>query len=556
MLNRVFVAALAAWVATGGLAFAGGPISTQGLPGSTPYQATGGNAAINSGARFGLQLNVLDFNADASGATDSSAAFIAAAAAQTQGSIRDVQVPAGSYLISNPITVGSTTSSQCFVGQGWSSQIIVGPGFNTSALGVFLPTPNTASNVQPCIKNMRITFQQPNDLTTTSTGTNISGQNTINLASVAGITTGMVVNDATDPNAVPNTSNNKQLATPTVTLIVGNTITISVNLSGTISAGHVIAFAQPRANFKTLSQGCSTTPGSAYCKYPWAVYSASQTNDVLLDNVIIESAWNGVYIRGSTFHIGSLKVGALNVGLDIDNCYNFPQIGDYLFWAFGINQTNNQAALSILYYDGNNIAANLGRTDGLAADSLQTWAGQIILTSTWTFGSIRQLMLDGANADISILSAANKGFVLISNMYSSKPAQTYGAPVYINPVSTFLTDISNINIISASPYNSAFVAVNGLTILSSGVMSDIQQANIPMIKLQGGQLKLSNLSLDANPSRTDTYITQTGGVLQMGSNIDFTTAPGTGGTGLSVTGAGTNQMITTSTIAWNGWAHP
>ena len=494
---------------------------------------------------------------DPTGATDSSSAINVALTTVTNGQLSNVILPNGTFLINNPLAVGSTTGSQCLIGQGWGTQLIVGPTFNPNALGVIIPSTNPNAFAQPCVKNVRITFQQPNDLTSPAIGTNASGQATIHVTSTTGLSVGMYVNDQTNLNAIPNPPNLQGVTLSTIASINSgaSTVTLNVNLAATIPGGDIINFAPPRASFTTLSQGCSTTAGAPFCKYPWAIYGANSTNDLTLDNVLIEAAWQGVYIRGSTFHIGSLKVGALLTGLDIDSCFNFPKIIDYMFWDFGLNANYTyvqQAALIEAFYDGNPVAANLGRVDGLAVDSLQTWTGIVNLTSTWSFGSFSQIMLDGANANLSITSATSFGFALIQNLYSTKPAQTYGSPIYLNNTGTFFTKFGNFVVISASPYNSGIVNANGLTTIEGGYIDDIQQANIPMIQVQGGQVQLENLTLDASAGRTDTYLNQTGGSLQIGPNVNFRAAPGAAGVGFATSANNALNSIA-STTKLNGW---
>jgi len=500
-----------------------------------------------------IASGVMVANADPTGVLDSSAAINAAAALSVGGVIQNVILPSGTFLISNQLNIGSPTASQCLVGQGWGTVLHVTVAFNPSANGVVNLSGTSLNNVQPCVKNLQIQFDQPTDLQTTASAGTIAGSNIVTVSSTAGIANGMIVVDVTHSSAIPNTLNNGVLALPTVTNISGNLVTISQNVSSPgISSGDQIDFAQPRANFASLGS-CSSSSGQSGCKYPWAIYAGSNVNSPYIDNVQIRGAWNGTYIRGSQFHIGTLYTGAFNVGIDIDNCYNFPSVDNYLFWNFGINDGNaQQSALSLNYYDGSTVAANIGRTDGISWGALQTWAGIVNIETSFTFGAIHQLFLDGANADINV-TASQAGFLMVGEFYSTKPSQTYGSPVYVNANSAFDVEIANLNISSASPYNTAVILAGGILGLKGGYMWDGQQASIPMIKQQGGVLRISNMAFDAGASRTDTYILQSSGLMQLGTNNAFIQSPGTGAVGFSSSG-GTYRED--AQIYWNGWTHP
>ncbi|MDR3534931.1 MAG: glycosyl hydrolase family 28-related protein [Acetobacteraceae bacterium] len=508
--------------------------------------ATSGTTARSFAARAADVANALDFGADPTGAADSSTAINAAIATG-----KAVYLPSGTYQVNNALTVGTTTASQRLYGDGWSTVLHVSNTFSSTASGVVVLSPNSVNNAQPAVENLRFLFDQPSDVVTTASAASASGNTTVTVASTSGISVGMVVYDVTTPAALPNAKDNNRLSIPHVASISGTTITLDNTISsGGVLSGDSLHFAASRAMAQTLAAGCTVGAGGTGCKYPPAIY-ASSANDVHIDHVMIAGAWDGVYLRGQTFHIGTLFVGALDVGLDVDNCYNFPQIDDYETWNFGFDDTGSStSAASVLnYYDGNTVSANLGRTDGVSISSLQTWTGVVNITSDWTFGSIGRLMLDGNNADLNVTPGSGGGFLQIANVYSSKSAQTYGAPLYINAPSGFLFSIGDANLTSASAYNPAIVVAGGVVSITHGNFSDIQQSTKPFVSQTAGEVRLSGIRMAAS-GRTDTIISQTAGTLKI-NGLDFVSAAGTGGVGMSVTDTAANSI---KGVYWNGFA--
>lgn len=508
-------------------------------------KASGATTLRSLAARAADVANVLDFGADPTGAADSSTAINAALATG-----KAVYLPSGTYLVNNALTVGSTTASQRLYGDGWSTVLHVSNTFSSTASGVVVLSPNSVNNAQPAVENLRFLFDQPSDVVTTASAASASGNTTVTVASTAGISVGMVVYDVTTPAALPNAKDNNRLSIPHVASISGNTITLDITILGSgIASGDSLHFAASRAMAQTLAAGCTVGAGGTGCEYPPAIY-ANSANDVHIDHVMVAGAWTGVYLRGQTFHIGTLYVGALNVGLDVDTCANFPQIDDYEFWGFGFDDTGAASgkAQVLNYYDGSTVAANLGRTDGGAINNLQTWGGIVNITSDWTFGSIGTLMLDGNNADLNVVSGSSAGFLQIGKVYSSKGAQTYGVPLYVNVPSGFLFSVGDLNLTSASAYNAAISVWGGVVSIAHGNFSDIQQSTKPFLYQTSGEVRLSNIRMDAS-GRTDTIVSQTAGTLKV-SGLDFVNAAGTGGVGMSVTDTAANSI---KGVYWNGF---
>jgi hypothetical protein len=463
----------------------------------------------------------------------------------------NVYLPSGSYHVTNPINV---PPGQCLIGDGWSTIIDVDMDFSTSASGVVVVTPTSSPNdVKPCVSGLQIFFHLPADVVST-VGAASSGATTLtvsNPSTLAQLKVGDYVFNNTTPSSIPAGTG---VAPTTITSISGSVITITPALAGNVTNTDQIHFNRARANFKPLGS-CNTVPSATShgypCQYPWAIYdNGAQNMDV--DKVFVSQAYNGVYIRGQTFHIGYLEVGAVNIGLDLDDCYNFPQIDDYVFWNFTLNGGGSSGtvsrAIDNVFYDGHTIAGNLGETDGVAIGKWQVWTGQTNFTSRFTWGNIDQMMLDG---DFANLNVANCQFFQVAQMYSTKSGLSSGIPLNFAPSSSSCkATFSNVNMGSVAQYNNIKVSNGSLQILGGNIWNGITGTTTSEIYQTGGKLEISNTTLDCGGIAAGaTYVQQTGGELKFQNN-KFTCVPNAGGTvGLSATDNAAN--VVTGNV-WNG----
>ncbi|MDR3418811.1 MAG: hypothetical protein P4L83_21765, partial [Nevskia sp.] len=402
--------------------------------------------------------------------------------------------------------------------------------FNTSAAGVIsLSTLANAPDVQLCVRNLSIRFHQPQDLVTTTTVATAAAGTTITVASASGIVVGDYVVDATNWAALSNWANISATPLTTVTQIAGNVITLSnAVLSTGVASGDTIDFAQPRANFTTLAQGCSLAPGAPGCKYPWAIYNnGSQTASV--NHVLIEGAWDGMYQRGQTYNINDLYVGALDQGLNEDNGHNFPQIDNYEAWNFGfgngVNATGH-SAFSNNYYDGNTVCANLGASDGLAAGKMQCWSSSLNLTSNWSWGHFANLMMDGSGANFNVSNTS--GWTQIANFYSTKGASAV-TPITVSSGQVYIGSAAIFDSENFSPTaGDILVSGGGLHIYGGWMVAGSETAIISPAVVTAGTLEFSHVKLDnvgsCGNSAWGGYVSQSGtGVVKITDN-EFTTS--------------------------------
>jgi hypothetical protein len=370
------------------------------------------------------RVNVVDVGAFPNTlSSDSSVGINNALAAIQFGAPRNAYLPAATYHVTSPLNVGTATQGQCLEGDGDSSVVDISTDFSTTAAGVIVlagQTPNSTIGSTPCVRRLTGQFHQPPDLPEITTQvTSVSGT-TVTLSSVAGVVTGDYMVDITTNNAISAWPNQTQ--STVVTGITGNVVTFAPAALAQINSGDTIDFAQPRANFTTLAQGCSLAPGAPGCKYPPFIY-AQGAGIVSVDDIRVNAAWDGISISGGTnstegFTADHLRVGALDVAFAAGDIHNAPRIGMFESWNYGFNTSiGGGPAFLQNYYDGNNQCGNFGATDGLVADQYLCWIGRVVLNSNWSFGTFTQLALDGGS-DLEI-NGGNGAPTIIGHGYQT-----------------------------------------------------------------------------------------------------------------------------------------
>jgi hypothetical protein len=527
--------------------------------GSSQVVSLPGSVAANSTySATSPVANALWYGADPTGATDSSTAINAAAAATQYGVARNVYLPAGVYHIASPITIGSTSSSatgQCLVGDGFNTILDVSTDFSPSASGVVTLAGYVSDpGVQLCVKDLTIRFHQPADIMTTTTQATSTGSSTITVSGATGILVGDYVVDATNYGAISNYNVDASTPLTTVTNIAGNVLTLSnAVLSPGVSSGDTVEFAQPKANFATLTSGCSLTAGSAGCKYPWAIYNnGAQTAH--FDHVLIEGAWDGLYQRGQTYHINDLYVGALDQGINQDNSLNFPQIDNYEMWSFGNgNGVNAQNHLAFVenYYDGNTVCANLGRSDGLAAGKIQCWIGSVNLTSNWTYGQFDHLMMDGTSANFAA-SGVSWGFAQIANFYSMAGQGSITTPIQVSGGNVYMSNAYTATSAARALTAGNMLVTGGSLHIYGGIINANENVSIPDAVVTGGTLEIDNTEMQSGKKYlypSTPWIAQSGtGILKFEHNHFIA-----GGSSAAVSIGVDNLFNKVSDNVWNGW---
>lgn len=491
----------------------------------------------------GSIANVLHYpGVDPTGVADSTTAFRNALATG-----KSVWAPAGTYLIRGQLTV---TGAQTLRGDGSATTLLVDGAFDpTVTTGVVVLT-NTLNQLRPALSDLTIKFVQPPDLVTTAAVAAASGTS-LTVANATGIVVGMSLVNRTHSNSILAPVYQTAGTATAVSAIAGNVLTLNRGITSPgVSAGDTLQFASVRSMFKTLAAGGTATPGGTGVQYPWAVYASPQ-GTVLIQRVMIIGAWNGIYVRGSSFQIEKADVFAHNIGLDIDGCFNFPSLIDYRFWPWGNEPIAGvRDALTNVYYDGQTVAANIGQCDGLGCFNFQSWRGHLNLTSGWSWGEFTGVMLDGDNTNLTI-TAAGGGWAQINNFYSTKGSMAVGKAFTLNAGNPkFRCTINGMQMISAATDISTLVQ-NGVMAISGGYFWDGLQGTLSMIQVAGtSSLHLSDTRLDASGPRTDTYIGMTGTASLNLHDVAFVQAAGAGGNAINASGT---NVVAINNVALNGW---
>lgn len=144
------------------------PLSGGEMSGPLVYTATGGTTKHSAQDRAADVANVLDFGADPTGVLDSTAAINAAAArpAANGSYLKTVYLPAGQYHIKGQITL---KDGQSLRGDGQGNTVLtVSDDFNPAATSVIL-IGNSVIDPGPTIRDLRIAFAQPSDVSSRAT---------------------------------------------------------------------------------------------------------------------------------------------------------------------------------------------------------------------------------------------------------------------------------------------------------------------------------------------------------------------------------------------------
>jgi hypothetical protein len=464
------------------------------------------------------------YNADSTGATDSSAAFNLAALTG-----KNIWVPSGKYYWKFAVNI---KNQGLYCADLPSVTIRVLTDFDSTASGVI--NLFGRENQSPSIFNCNIVASQPTPFTTTSTQTVTSGT-TVTVAAVTGsgggINIGSYIYDNTHKSGIP-------LFT-TVTNVVGNTITLSNTITSIVNSD-TLSFNATRAQAVSLGS-CTTNPGAGLCKYPPIINYNTGTpslcngaNRVVLDNIILSGAWDGVNAcGGGGTKIRHMQIGAIDYGIYVDNAQDLVAISDVECWPFGHNggvytETN--------YADGQNWCLKLGRVDGLAAEGITAFENGITSVSS-TFGvsedpwSFTSTVLDG-----SIMSFSQNGpRINFSGGSIFMPSNLPFAGLSITNAKFY---VSAFEFIVSSTITSVPPIVVGSSggIICSSCNFEQDGFSAPAIDISGnGQLFLANTAIIGHnlgtSANTGGYIVKesSNGILSLGPNVSFSAdIPGVG----------------------------
>ena len=143
-----------------------------------------------------------------------------------------------------------------------------------------------------------------------------------------------------------------------------------------------------------------------------------------------------------------------------------------------------------------------------------------------------------------------RGFVHITNCYSTKGANSLGLPISIQPVDGFRTTFTNLSMTVAAGGRPGMLINSGIVQIDNGYLWDGIQSATPIIQVfNTGVLYVTNTQFDASAGRTDTYINTSGSAWVYMSDCAFVQAP--------VGGCRRDKfrcsMYQFSNVRWNGW---
>ena len=513
------------------------------------------NAAIANSGAYGpfvpihtnSPANVMDFGADPTGVADSTAAIQAAVATG-----HDVWLPAGTYRLTDAITIQAGPTSRRLSGSGDGTVITIDMDFNPTAQGVFVLSSTTPTYAMPnvAIDGLRIRFVQPVDIQTTAAAAAAIGATTIAVASSTGIAIGQCAVDFTRYDALSNahSATHPVAQMITVTGIAGNVVSLSGPVASPgVTSGDTLYFGMTRATMAAPGTG-TTVPGGTGVRYPWAIY-APNIKTLRLKGIYIEGAWNGVYLRGESPIWEDVFVGAMNIGLDIDNCSDFGHIDIYKFFAYGLG-SNSPTDLGWgriqSWYDGATVAANVGKLDGMTIDALQSFVGMVNITPNFTYGQIGALALDGVNANLNITSTSS-GWLEIANFYRTVGAGMSSSPsINMAPTGNMQLHIANLSIAHGSAGPAINVSGGGLHVASGLIWHD----GLTALVLGGDNHSFGPMRFDGVP-RTRTYISHIAGGLQLAGA--YWVQPGANQPAIAITDNVRNVIGKNS---YNNWGIP
>jgi len=412
-------------------------------------------------------INVLDYGADPTGATDSATAFAnagtAAIAAGNSGP-RCVYMPGGNYLIS----AGAITNISCLEGDGMStSTILVNNTFNSSALGV-IQVPST--DTFPVYRNFGMTFVQ---------------------------------NSA----------------------------------------------ASSRANYISLAAGCGT--GTNGCAYPPAIYDASTSQRLQLQNLLISGAWDGFVFVGNAGGGGdyeNIYMGALDWGWQIDGVQDTTKVVNWHEWVFGMGNAGNGPYT--VYHDGNTGGWKVGRVDGLYAKNVLFLDANMLITSNASLSEgpsfYDNLDFDGT-ATLTI--AGGEGNVFNNVTKVGNPL----SPATLITVSSGYCYFNNAVIDAAGAAPNGYFYITGGNAYFNNASVAAANGTITSFNQTGGTLKISDSYFNMPPTTTVPWITSTGGVTIVTNNVAHN---GTSGNAISISTDAVGNYVSDNQFAQYGYSLP
>ncbi len=435
-------------------------------------------------------VNVLDYGADPTGATDSTVAINAAIATGTNANLTGaynpetcLYFPAGNYTVSNALTL--PIYNACLIGDGRTLSIlnVSSATFNLSALGVVVVQPNNGAT-GPIIRDIGIQFSQPD---TSSRGSIVAFPPGVYMQDVSRpiiervrIGGGSSCIDARGNTGGAFYSDNECGALVTGLLLGG---------PATYSGGQ---------GLRTVTGG-SYTGSTATLTGTWSTLSPAK---VAVVQGASPSCLNGSWpitanSSGSvSFTVAGCSAWTSGGTVSTNGAADGVHLHGWHEWNFGITTSG----LLGIYGDGTNQCMSIGRVDWVGASDIQCYSANMVYNA------------DANNAE----DTSNFSNVAMDD---SQWQQSGG----FNAVSGYTTtDGGSTPPGSATPWGPAVLEAGGALTFSNFSMTRHNATSAGAIEVTGGALSINStlqgsgqFGIECVGPGTNSCVTETGGVLSI-----------------------------------------
>jgi hypothetical protein len=266
---------------------------------------------------------------------------------------------------------------------------------------------------------------------------------------------------------------------------------------GPMISNIAIQFIQPsdapsRATFKALAAGGTSHDGGTGVQYPWCIATSGSSGRIIIHDVNIGGAWNGINADAACFWIDGLRIGAFNMGIAAGGTVAAPvadwsHLSDIEFWAFGLNTAN----LQNIYMDGNTVAMRIGAQNGLTAQNISCFYSQLIFTADASAGwfSFTNLAMDANGATIQVVGDA--AWLQIANLYCTAASTATRPAISVTGVAT--VQISNLYAHTTSPFPTLQVSNGDVTVTGAHIRRNETASSAAVVS--GGTLRMSDAKI-------------------------------------------------------------
>lgn len=293
---------------------------------------------------------------------------------------------------------------------------------------------------------------------------------------------------------------------------------------------HQVTTQTSRANFTTLSAGCTVTTNGTGCEYPPAIYATTVDRMRVTDNRI-EGAWTGINytgVNGSNYGglwIQRNEIEALNIGIYIENNYDFGHVNGNHFWPFSLIGTATDTNIRA---DGNDYAMQIGRSDAIDISDTDVLGTRISLLSDFSFGQLARIKLD-IGAELDIAGSTGPG-VQIDGIYETGTTKSGNCAINASGSLSYVL-ISDAIIQPTASSAICYTGSGGGTVEISNSYMNTTSTSLPVISVSNssGQIRFNNDIFDVSTSNSASgpVITNTGtAALKFQNNSIFTTGTG------------------------------